>query len=189
MTVLSKPFDLIENRNSLYFNKYAYKLTIEWPAKTSVTILRHPDSIESRIHHYRDKIIIYTNSVNLVNEFHTFYEKNENCSSFIIAKVNPKIPNKLFFKKKPNYKFRTFMSGRKVKYDEYVSMFNFIEQRPKSFKYNSGLSSRMTTACKQQRDMYSYTSDYIEYNDESYLTFLQLICPNLLGKTFNLEKK
>lgn len=95
----------------------------------------------------------------------------------------------IYFKKEPKHKFRTFFKGRRCPEDFLKNVLEFSERYPNSY-VSQGLR-RLAIVRHQSISnfMYLHGSYYVDYKDESMITILHMLFPNMIGKTYSLAKR
>ncbi len=98
-----------------------------------------------------------------------------------------------YFVRKPKHKFRIYLKSKRVEG-------TFAEDLHNMFKKNKSLypspalkhwakGSTVNGNQHSWRYRYSNASHFIDYDDESVLSYLALICGDMLGKRYKLEKR
>lgn len=96
-------------------------------------------------------------------------------------------PNKLYFKKQPKYKYRTYFKGKRMPKD-FSDNIRTLQGMYKSLNFSKGL---FTSLFHNNWHPYRYMhgSFFVEYNDEQMLTVLSMWFPDMLAKTYTLAKE
>ena len=95
------------------------------------------------------------------------------------------------FVRKPNHKFRVYLKSRRVEGTFAVDL-NDMFKKNKSIYPSPALKHWAKGSAGQQnswRYRYSNASHFIDYDDESTLSYLALIYGDMLGKHYKLEKR
>lgn len=131
-------------------------------------------------------ITIFSNDLNLLLDIKN-WDTDINVE-FVEVKIGPYIGVK-YFSKEPKNKFRVYMKSKKV--DE-ATVQEFVEL----FKTNSNLkpSKSFTKWLFQKRRFlyryrYFHAAHFIDYDDESMISYLALMHGEILGKRYKLEKR
>lgn len=95
------------------------------------------------------------------------------------------------FAKEPKNKYRVFFKSRRIK-DDFKDSLKQILANNKDLRPSPALEIWLNVPEKANR--YWYTSwlssnHFIDYNDESYLSYLHLMHGEMLGKKYKLEKR
>jgi hypothetical protein len=97
------------------------------------------------------------------------------------------VPNTLFFKKEPKYKFRTYFRGKRMPKD-FSDNVRSLQDMYKSLNFSKGLfTSLFHNNWHQYR--YMHGSYFVEYNDEKMQVILAMWFPDMLAKTYSLAKE
>jgi hypothetical protein len=95
------------------------------------------------------------------------------------------------FVRKPKHKFRVYLKSRRVEGTFAEDLHNMFKKN-KSLYPSPALKHWATGSAGQQnswRYRYSNASHFIDYDDESTLSYLALIYGDMLGKRYKLEKR
>jgi len=95
------------------------------------------------------------------------------------------------FVRKPNHKFRVYLKSRRVE-DTFAIDLNDMFKKNKSIYPSPALNHWAKGSAGQQnswRYRYSNASHFIDYDDESTLSYLALMYGDMLGKRYKLEKR
>lgn len=96
-------------------------------------------------------------------------------------------PDKMYFKKQPKYKFRTYFKARRMPKD-FSENVRSLQDMYKSINFSKGLfASLFHNNWHPYR--YMHGSYFVEYNDEQMLTILSMWFSDILGKTYSLHKE
>ncbi len=95
--------------------------------------------------------------------------------------------NKLYFKKQPKFKYRTYFKGKRMPKD-FSDNIRSLQDMYKSLNFSKGL---FTSLFHNNWHPYRYMhgSYFVEYNDEQMLTILSMWFPDMLAKTYVLAKE
>ena len=129
-----------------------------------------------------DQISFFSNDLELLKTL-TDIDPNVKLST---AEV--KVTDKLYFKKEPKYKYRTFFKGKKCPDSFNENVFSLMEMYKDNIKFSPGMI-RNINRYPNSKYRYMHTSYYIDYNDEGMLTILALWFGDFLAKTYSLEKE
>lgn len=94
-----------------------------------------------------------------------------------------------YFVKQPNHNYRIYLKSKRVENSlckELEELFN----KQKSLNPSRALKSWVTNERSSQwRSRFLSSAYFIEYDDESTLSYLALIYPDILGRRYKLEKR
>lgn len=130
-----------------------------------------------------DTVSFFSNNLDLLQTL----ECIDTNVKFFEAKVLA--PDTIYFSKTPNYKFRTFFKSKRCPEDFLSNVIEFCNRYPKS-NVSRGLQllaqNRKSSFTKF---MYLHSSYYVDYNEESMISILHMLFPNMVGKTYSLAKR
>lgn len=110
--------------------------------------------------------------------------------------INPKIDlyqaqvfdsDKMYFKKQPKYKYRTYFKGKRMPQD-FSDNVRSLQDMYKSLNFSKGLFTSLFHN-NWHPFRYMHGSYFVEYNDEQMLTVLSMWFPGMLAKTYSLAKE
>lgn len=135
-----------------------------------------------RFRHENNSFSIYTNDDKLIQ----LLVNHDIRWTFEKAVVSPQ--GVKYFKKEPPAKFRTYMTGNKVKGDFCQEMIEYLNRTPDLYASNAFYE------WLHRRGMYGnyvwlWNNHFIDYNDERNRMMMHLMFPNAIGTTYKLEKK
>lgn len=107
--------------------------------------------------------------------------------NLVITKAICMEPDKMYFKKEPKYKYRTYFKGKRMPKD-FSDNVRSLQGMYKSLNFSKGL---FTSLFHNNWHPYRYMhgSYFVEYNDEQMLTILGMWFPDMLAKTYSLAKE
>lgn len=131
-----------------------------------------------------DNISFFSDDIELLKTL----DNIDNDLEISIAEIIGK--NVLYFKKEPEYKFRTFFRGKKMPDNFRQDVVQFIERYSNTANICPALK-KLVSDDTGRKHWYSYlhSSYYVDYNDESTLTLLHMFFGSMLAKTYSLEKE
>ncbi len=99
--------------------------------------------------------------------------------------------NVMYFKKQPQFKYRTYFRGKRVPDSFKEEVKSFIERYNTTARICPALKRLVSASASSRRHWYNYlhSSYYVDYNDESTTTLLHMFFGSMLGKTYTLEKE
>jgi hypothetical protein len=130
-----------------------------------------------------DKICVFSNNVKILNQVYAIDN-----NAVLTEAVNPCQPGVLLFARQPEYKFRSYIKSKKIT-TEYKENFLYFLNQHGSLRPCGALTSRLLTHYSRGSEYIGYGTYFIDYNDESMVTYLTLMFPEILGKTYKLEKR
>lgn len=132
--------------------------------------------------HKYEGFSVFTNNRSIIDEISAFTPNHT------VAEVIPAPAGVKWFAKKPRAKFRTYFSFTRLNEDEYNELVMFLARHPSIYPCKSVIKMMSTPHTKP---FYNYlsSSNFLEYDDESYRSMLHLFFGRAVGKTFKLEKK
>ena len=128
-----------------------------------------------------DSISFYSNDLNLLKEVWTFNPKS------CITEINLMPAGVMTFAQDPIYQYRTYLVNRKIENNSKEELLDFVKRTTEVEPSNS-LERWLV---HPRRWSHSYSSDkyFLSYDDPRILTMLGLICPEIIGKSYKLEKR
>lgn len=128
---------------------------------------------------------VYTSNVDIIQEI-----LNIDPTFKVYEVVTP--PQKImYFAKEPQYKYRVYLKSKRVSDSLINSLTDFRNTYNNKGVYISGGLMRFINTSLWKKRFYSYLhgSFFIDFNDDSMLTFMHLLIGECLGKTYKLEKR
>lgn len=114
---------------------------------------------------------------------------NMQCNFFLSESKVENFSGVKYFVKQPKNDYRVYLRSKKITNEIVIQLRNFIE-RNKQLKPSKGLISWLNFNNKfSWKNRYCSSSYFIDYNDESFLTYLAICHGELLGKKYKLEKR
>lgn len=195
----------IETRPKLYFNKYRYRARFylknasyaHWAKNYDNFLILDKriifrdtkyDLIKSYldfIHNNKRELIaraegsnvsIFTNKLELYNQLHTIvneFDVTEIC-------LTPKV---IFFKNIPNYKFRVYLKSKFYSKNDTIALLDFGSQNRQSCKLSKSLIIKCSEKTINKKEWF-HNSFFIDFNDESFYTYLRLMLPDYLRNEY-----
>jgi hypothetical protein len=98
--------------------------------------------------------------------------------------------NVIYFKKEPEFKYRTYFRGKKAPDNFREEIQSFMDRYGNIASFCPALK-RFINDMTSRRHWYRYlhSSYYVDYNDESTLTLLHMFFGSMLAKTYSLQKE
>lgn len=134
-------------------------------------------------------LAVYTSDLKIVEELHRFD------SGLKIEKAFAPPPKTMYFAKKPEFSYRVYLKSVKLHIDEIKSFIQFYETNKERLFLSASFArfldwegNSFLGTIKLDYRFLSF-GFFIDYNDESTLTLLSLVFPEILGKTYKLEKR
>ena len=146
---------------------------------------KNKDSITIRKEYYN--ISIFSNDLTVLNEF----AGGANSRKCVLTKAEASPNGTIYFKKEPNYKFRIYLKAKRVDNESWDTLSNFVSTNTKNGTIS--ISGAFADLLKRNYNYgwgrYLSNTLFIEYNDDSTLSYIGLMFPELVGKTFKCLKK
>jgi hypothetical protein len=135
---------------------------------------------------------VFCNDLTLLKEIEQF--GNNLSIDYTEAQTSQYAGIKLFVNE-PAHKFRIYLKSKRVKDDNFLVDLNDLLERSPSLHpsptFNRWLKDAISDRSHQRFWRYTFTSSshFIEYDDESTLSYLALLHGEMLGKKYKLEKR
>ena len=193
----------VEQRMTLYYNQYKYKCGISvdnaqgYPApwRNSTKLDRE---LLTRIRDFTEKhnegnkfrqsygsISLYTNDLNTVTKFHRLSPKK--ASAVHEVELGP--DGVKVFSKQPPANYRIYLKDKKVEYSVVDDFKEFLDRNP-NIKPNRPLRRFVYSRNSYRfKHTWIYSGYFFDYDDPNVLTYVSLLFPGMVGKTYKLEKK
>lgn len=114
---------------------------------------------------------------------------NIKCNFFLSESKVENFSGIKYFAKQPKNDYRVYLRSKKVTNEIVVQLRDFIERNKKS-KPSKGLMLWLNFNNKiSWKSRYCNSSYFIDYDDESFLTYLAICHGELLGRKYKLEKR
>lgn len=127
-----------------------------------------------------DKMAVFTNDTDILQEI-VKIQPNAELTQLLLSPVGTK-----YFKIDPPAKYRVYLRGRKIDEstrDLMLDLFNRNMVKP------SGALVKSLSSSKTWRWQWMSQSHFIDYDEETSLSYMGLMFPEILGKSYKLEKK
>ena len=127
-----------------------------------------------------DKLAVFTNDLQVVSEMPTI-QPNASLTQVILNPIGIK-----YFKNKPPSKYRVYLRDRKITEETRDLLRDFCNR-----DIAKPCDSLVRTLKSTSTWKWSYLNkgQFIDYEDDTTLSYMGLMFPELIGKTFKLEKK
>lgn len=136
-----------------------------------------------------DTVSIFTNDLKLLHD--SFDGIPNSKVNYTQVETNGYVGIKTFAKE-PKHKFRVYFRGKKVP-EDFKGKLSEIIKNNKQLRPSPALKNWLNPSKKHQTwywwSNYLSSMHFIDYNDESYLSYLGLLYSDLLGKKYKLEKR
>ena len=193
----------VESRSQLYYKKYKHKCTIKaknsrgFPApwfehtkkdRTLLTLIRnfgYDHEEDNLIRYSSGSISFYSNDLDKVKEFHAMCpEKASQIREVELAPTGIKL-----FKREPPAKYRSYLRDQKIETTIRDELSEFFANNPK-LKPNGPLWRFIRPENTYRFNFaWVHSGQYFDYDDPGMLTYVSLLFPRLVGKTYKLEKQ
>lgn len=128
-----------------------------------------------------DSISFYSNDLDLLKEIWTFNPKS------CISEVKLMPTGVMTFSREPIHQYRTYLINRKIESTSRDELADLVK-RTRGVEMSGSLARWLARKSRYAHD-YSSEKYFLEYDDPGILTILSLVCPELLGKSYKLEKR
>lgn len=193
----------VENRTILYYNQYKYRVMISisnqqgfpspWQhqSKTEMNVLTlirdfAAENVQgNKIRHTYSGVSFYSNDLDAVNKFHALGPKKS--TQIFEAELAP--AGVKLFKKDPPAKYRAYLKDKRIESSVKDELCTFFVNNT-GLKPNGPLHSFIHPN-NTYRFNYAWihAGQYFDYDDPAALTYISLLFPGIVGKTYKLEKK
>jgi len=95
----------------------------------------------------------------------------------------------IYFSNKPKFKYRTFFKGKRCPEDFLGNVLEFYDRYPNTHISQGLRRLAYSRNSNYTRFMYLHSSYYVDYNDQSMISILHMLFPNMIGKTYSLAKR
>jgi hypothetical protein len=130
-----------------------------------------------------DTVSFFSNDISLLDTLKSI-DKNVSYFEAEVYKADT-----IYFSKNPKFKYRTFFKGKRCPDDFFSNIIEFCNRYPKA-NVSRGLQALAHNRRKNYtRFIYLHSSYYVDYNDESMISILHMLFPNMVGKTYSLAKR
>lgn len=130
-----------------------------------------------------DTVSFFSNDISLLDTLKSI-DKNVSYFEAEVYKADT-----IYFSKNPKFKYRTFFKGKRCPDDFFSNIIEFCNRYPKA-NVSRGLQALAHNRRKNYtRFIYLHSSYYVDYNDESMISILHMLFPNMMGKTYSLAKR
>jgi hypothetical protein len=139
---------------------------------------RHDISIRNNY----SNITFYSNKLDILKEIWDFSPRSS------IIEVNLMPVGIMTFSREPKHKFRVYMKNRRVSITSLDDFADYVKRTKNVFPSEATL--RWINR-RNRHYIYSYSNSnhFIDYDDPGILTILHLVCPEVIGKCYKLEKR
>lgn len=127
-----------------------------------------------------DKMAVFTNDINILEDI-VQIQPNAELTQVLLSPAGTK-----YFKIDPPSKYRVYLRARKIDEDTKDLMLNFFQRDMVS---PCGALVRNLNAKNTWRWQWTSQSHFIDYDEETSLSYMGLMFPEILGKSYKLEKK
>jgi hypothetical protein len=128
---------------------------------------------------------VYTSNVDIIQEILKIDSKLE-----VYEAITP--PQKtMYFAKEPKYKYRVYLRSMRATESLIKSLDDFRNTYDNNGVYLSGglVSFINTSNWRKRFNSYLHGGFFIDFNENSMLTFMHLLIGECIGKTYKLEKR
>jgi hypothetical protein len=144
------------------------------------------DQSQVRLLFRRNDVTVYSNNLSILQTVELF---NKDCV-IVELTVMQVDKNKLYFKRQPKYKYRTYFRSKKLPKDFTESVHTLQDNHDKTeVKFSDSLLKSLFFHTTYHPYRYLYGKAYVDYNSKSFLSILHIHFPTMLGKSYSLEKE
>lgn len=131
-------------------------------------------------------ITVYSNNLSILQ---TVSSINQDCN--IVELIDLRLDkNKLYFKRQPKYKYRTYFKSKRLPKGFTESVHTLMDNHDKTeLKFSDSLLKSLFFHNTYHPYRYLYGKAYVDYNSESVLSILYIHFSSMLGKSYSLEKE
>jgi hypothetical protein len=198
-----------EDRTILYYNKFKYKVSVQTlrvqervqesiqlgnlislpeiytasrtdREKISIFLDLYRENNKFRLE--GDRITFFSNDLALIEQFQSL------ANSALITEAVVTHGVKLF-KNTPPAKFRSYLKTTRIESEFRSEFVKYLERTDGLRPNNPFLRCLYPQSSWGYKYIWIYDHYFIDYDDPSMLTYMHLMFPNVLGKTYKLEKK
>ena len=141
----------------------------------------HKDRKDVTLRLEHDKLSVFTNDIDILNKVYDIFPKT------YLSEVTLTEPGVMLFVKEPAYKYRIYLKSRQVSTEFKEDFFDFVTTNP-SVSASPALVNTLRNP-RRARYPFMHGGYFLNYNDESTVTLLGLLFPQILGKVYKLEKR
>lgn len=127
-----------------------------------------------------DKMSVYTNDMDVLEQM-TKIQSTVELTQIVLSPAGTK-----YFKFDPPAKYRVYLKARRIDESTRNSLLDF-------FKRDLGTPCSALKGNVEAKNAWRWSwitnHNFIDYNEETTLTYMSLMFPGILGKTYKLEKK
>jgi hypothetical protein len=129
-----------------------------------------------------DSVSVFANDLSMFNYLQSIDPK------MTVTKADVLETDKMYFKREPKYKYRTYFKARRMPKDFTENVVN-LKDMYSSLHFCPGLLRALFYKTPYNPYRYMHGSFYVEYNDEKMLTILSMWFTTMLGKTYSCEQE
>lgn len=194
-----------EDRTILYYNKFKYRVSVRTPRgqesiqlgnlislpemhttsytdreKISIFLALHRENNKFRLE--GNRITFFSNDLALVEQFQSLANAGPITEAIVTHGVK-------LFKNTPPAKFRSYLKTKRVEAEFRSAFVEYLERTDGLRPNHPFLRCLYPLSSWGYKYIWIYDHYYIDYNDPAMLTYIHLMFPNVIGKTYKLEKK
>jgi hypothetical protein len=129
-----------------------------------------------------DSVSVFANDLSMFNYLQIIDPK------MTIIKADVLDTDKMYFKREPKYKYRTYFKARRMPKDFTENVMS-LKDTYSSLNFCPALLRALFYTTPYNPYRYMHGSFYVEYNDEKMLTILAMWFNSMLGKTYSCERE
>lgn len=132
-----------------------------------------------------NSISLYTNDLDIIIKFHALCPKK--ASAIHEVELGP--DGVKVFSKQPPANYRIYLKDKKVEYSMIEEFKEFLDRNP-NIKPNRPLRRHVYSRNTYRfNHTWTHSGEFFDYDDPNILTYVSLLFPGVVGKTYKLEKK
>ena len=129
-----------------------------------------------------DSVSVFANDLSMFNYLQTID------ANLTITKADVLDTDKMYFKREPKFKYRTYFKARRMPKDFTENVLS-LKDTYASIQFCPALLRALFYKTPYNPYRYMHGSFYVEYNDEKMLTILAMWFNSMLGKTYSCERE
>jgi len=129
-----------------------------------------------------DRVSVFSNDLSMFNYLQTIDPK------MTITKADVLETDKMYFKRQPKHKYRTYFKARRMPKDFTENVIS-LKDTYSSLHFCPALLRALFYKTPYNPYRYMHGSFYVEYDDEKMLTILAMWFNSMLGKTYSCERE
>jgi len=159
--------------------------------------INDPEKFMVRISH--GSLNVYFNEFNIINDLlnrFTDAEKKHQNTKYLYCEPMANYDKGVLYRVNPKHKYRIYMKSRRYTNDERKELLSYLSNKNVHFAesmmnwfYMAPDTGSAQWFGFRSGTIWSYTSNFFDFDDESLITMLYLKYPDLIGKVFEIQQK